>query len=64
MNQGWYWLLCASVAAQKDLSPVFAGEWMLPITEETRVALSKLAWKKEELTLKEVAAAVLPVWDN
>ena len=64
LNQGWYWLLCASVAAQKDLSPVFAGEWKLPITEETRVALSKLAWKKEGLTLKEVAAAVIPVWDN
>ena len=34
LNQSWHWLLCASVAAQKDLSPVFAGEWKLPIAEE------------------------------
>jgi len=64
LNQGWYWLLCANVAAQKDLSPVFAGEWRLPISEATRTALGKIDWKKEGLTLKEVAAAVLPVWKN
>ncbi|MEN9574821.1 MAG: hypothetical protein RL514_2676 [Verrucomicrobiota bacterium] len=64
LNQGWYWLLCANVAAQKDLSPVFAGEWRLPISEATRTALGKIDWKKEGLTMKEVAAAVLPVWKN
>jgi hypothetical protein len=62
LNQSWYWLLCSSVAAQKDLSPVFAGEWKLPIAEETRVALRKIDWKKQDLTLKEVTEAVAPVW--
>ncbi len=62
LNQGWYWMLCASVAAQKDLSPVFAGEWKLPVAEETRAALGKIDWKKNGLTVKEVADAVAPVW--
>ncbi len=64
LNQGWNWLLASSVAAQKDLSPVFAGEWKLPIEDETRAALGKIDWKKDGLTLKEVAAAVTPVWKS
>ncbi len=64
LNQGWNWLLASSVAAQKDLSPVFAGEWKLPVADETRAALAKIDWKKEGLTLKEVAAAVIPVWKS
>lgn len=64
LKQGWHWLLCASVAAQKDLSPVFAGEWRLPVAEETRAALRAIDWKKKGLTLKELAGAVTPVWKN
>lgn len=62
LNQSWYWLLCASVAAQKDLSPVFAGEWKLPIAEETRAALGGIDWKKKDLKVREVAEKVAPVW--
>ena len=62
LNQSWYWLLCSSVAAQKDLSPIFAGEWKLPIANETRAVLAKIDWKKEGLTVKDVAAAVTPVF--
>lgn len=64
LNQGWYWLLCASVAAQKDLAPVFAGEWKLPVTDETRAALAKVDWKKDDLTVKEVAEKVVPGWKD
>jgi hypothetical protein len=62
LAQAWYWMLCASVAAQKDLSPMFAGEWKLPIADETRTALRRIGWKRKDLTLKEVAEAVAPVW--
>jgi hypothetical protein len=62
LKQCWYWLLCSSVAAQKDLSPVFAGEWKLPIAEETRVALGSIDWKKIDLTPNEVTEKVAPVW--
>ena len=64
LTQSWYWLLCASVAAQKDLSPVFAGEWKLPIADETRAVLGRIDWKRKDLTLKEVAEAVTPVWNG
>ncbi len=62
LHQCWYWLLCASVAAQKDLSQVFAGEWKLPIAKETRAALGRIDWNKRELTVKEVADTVTLVW--
>jgi N-acetyl-beta-hexosaminidase len=62
LNQSWYWLLCSSVAAQKDLSPVFAGEWKLPIAEETRAALGRIDWNKKGLTRKEVTETVTPMW--
>lgn len=64
LSQGWYWLLCSSVAAQKDLSPVFAGDWKLTLTETTRAALGKLDWKKSGLTVKEVAEALKPEWNT
>ena len=64
LSQCWHWMLCASVAAQKDLNPVFAGEWRLPITDETRAALGKLDWKKDGLTVKDAAAAVTPAWKD
>ena len=62
LNQCWLWLLCSNVAAQKDLSPVFVGEWKLPIAEGTRVALGRIDWKKKGLSLKEVVGTVAPVW--
>ncbi len=62
LNQGWYWLLCSSLAAQKDLSPVFTEQWKLPIAPETRKALAEINWKKQGLTVKELAEAVSPVW--
>jgi hypothetical protein len=64
LGQGWHWLLCASVAARKDLSPVFAGEWKLPLDDDTRAALAKLDWNKPDLTAKEVAARVAPGWKD
>ena len=64
LAQGWNWMLTASVAAKKDLSPVFAGDWKLPISDETRSALAKIDWKKKDLTLKEVSESITPVWKN
>lgn len=64
LSQGWYWMLSASVAAKKDLSPVFAGEWKLPLDARTRVALAKIDWKKQDLTVKEVAAGLAPGWQG
>ena len=62
LAQGWNWMLAASVAAQKDLSPLFCGEWKLPLTEGTRTALGKVNWKRDGLTVKDVISTVTPVW--
>ena len=62
LKQGWYWLLCASVAAGTDLAPVFAGDWKLPLAAETRTALAGFDWRKKDLTALEVAAALKPQW--
>jgi hypothetical protein len=64
MSQGWSWLLCASVAAQKDLSPVFCGEWKLPLAPDTRAALAKIDWRKTGLTVSEIQQAVIPKWQE
>ncbi len=64
LNQGWYWLLCASVAAQKDLSPVFVGQWRLPVSEESRAALSRIDWKMDGLTVQQASGIVKPVWQD
>ncbi len=64
LAQGWHWLLAASVAARKDLSPLFAGEWKLPLTEDTRTALGKVNWKRDGLTVKDVMSTVSPAWNT
>jgi hypothetical protein len=64
LAQGWHWMLAASVAAGKDLSPVFAGEWKLPLDPPTRAALAKVNWKKRGLTVKEVTAELSPGWED
>ena len=64
LAQGWHWLLAASVAARKDLSPLFAGEWKLPLTEGTRTALGKVNWKRDGLTVKDVMSTVSPAWNT
>ena len=62
--QGWHWLLCAGVAAGKDLCPVFTNDWKLPLAEETRTALSRIDWRQPGLTVQKVAASVRPVWKD
>jgi hypothetical protein len=61
-QQCWHWLLAASIAAGKDLSPLFAGEWGLPVSDGTRAALKKIDWQKPEINLADVAAAVTAEW--
>lgn len=64
LAQGWHWMLAASVAAKKDLSPVFAGEWKLPLDEKTRSALAKVNWKKRDLSAKDLSAKLTPGWEG
>lgn len=61
-TQCWNWMICASVAAKRDLSPIFADEWGLAILPETRAQLAKLDWKDASIDVTKVSAGVAPRW--
>jgi hypothetical protein len=61
-TQCWNWMLCASLAAQRDLSSIFADDWGLPIHAETRSQLAKVDWKDASLDVTKLSGAVTPRW--
>jgi len=62
LAQSWNWLVAASVAARKDLSPVFVEDWRLPLSEETRKELAALDWTAAELSAPGIQARIQPRW--
>ncbi len=44
MAQSTNWLVAASVAARKDLSPVFSDRWRLPLKPAARDLLNRTDW--------------------
>src|SRR4051812_23666771 len=59
LEQAWNWYVAASIAARKDLSPIFVDQWRLPLSSATREALRELDWKNQELT---PAKLMKPIW--
>ncbi len=53
-RQSLNWLVSASCAARKDLAPVFADRWRMPLTPQTRQALSAVAWTAPNLAAPQV----------
>jgi hypothetical protein len=49
LRQSLNWLVAASTAAKKDLTPVFAGRWRMPLPDATRKALQAVDWAKADL---------------
>ena len=45
LRQSLSWLVAASCAARRDLSPVFVDRWRFPMSAETRQALAGIAWE-------------------
>jgi hypothetical protein len=54
MSQARMWLVAASVAAGKDLTPLFVDRWRLPMGPMTRKAMKQVKWKTKELTADAV----------
>lgn len=63
LQQSWNWYVAASLAARKDLSPVFADSWRLPLAPETRKALAALDWQQPSLTPAVISERVKPLWE-
>jgi len=54
LRQSLNWLAAASAAAGKDLTPVFADRWRLPLGQPTRKALGAVNWSRTDLDLAEI----------
>jgi hypothetical protein len=62
LQQSWNWYVSASLAAHKDLSPIFVDEWRLPLAAKTIEALRALDWNNSSLAPSSVAEKVKPTW--
>ncbi|MDD2598701.1 MAG: calcium-binding protein [Kiritimatiellae bacterium] len=60
LKQSLNWLVSASIAAKKDLTPVFVERWRMPLAERTRKALAEVDWKESDLN-PETIIRELPV---
>lgn len=54
MRQCASWLVSASCAARKDLSPVFADRWRMPLSPAMRRALAAIDWTETSLIAGEI----------
>ena len=57
--QAFNWLVCASIAAQKDLTPVFADRWRMPVSDSQRAILEKTNWQNDSLNAKQIVASLV-----
>lgn len=58
LAQGLNWLVAASCAASKDLTPVFADRWKLPVGRRTREALKAVDWTRADVSPPAVLASL------
>lgn len=62
LSQSWNWYLCASLAAQRDLSTIFCDEWKLPLSQQTRNQLRSLDWTKPNTRIADLQKKISPLW--
>ncbi|MEO0477184.1 MAG: calcium-binding protein, partial [Planctomycetota bacterium] len=54
LQQTANWLVAASLAAGKDLTPYFVDRWRMPLTEASRRSFAEVDWAKETRTAGEI----------
>ena len=54
------WVICASCAANKDLTPLFVDRWRFPITPAMREVLAKVDWKAKNLSPYKILLSLPP----
>lgn len=64
LAQSWNWLVAASVAACKDLTPIFVGDWRLPLSDASRKELAAFDWAAPTVTASTVLDRVKPSWTS
>ena len=58
-TQVFNWLVCASIAAKQDLSPVFVDRWRLPMSERQRRVMRQTEWTDVGLDPSAIVEALL-----
>lgn len=59
MPQLYNWLVCASKAAGKDLSPTFAHRWRMQLTEKQRGIMKATEWKDATLAVADKVSELM-----
>jgi len=54
------WVICASLAAGKDLTPMFRDRWRFPLSPQTWKALQAFNWAKKGQTVEDVFDVLPP----
>lgn len=60
--QAWNWVICASLAARQDLTPLFVDRWRFPVSDPVRRTLAAVDWKSLDTTPMNVLLS-LPTED-
>jgi hypothetical protein len=58
LRQSLNWYVAASVAARRDLAPLFCDRWKLPLSAAARGAAEKVPWASPALNVHKALAAV------
>jgi hypothetical protein len=63
LAQSWNWLVAASVAAGRDLTPIFVDDWHLPLSGTTRKEFSSVPWAQKGVSAATVIRRIQPQWN-
>ncbi|QEG23411.1 sulfatase-like hydrolase/transferase [Mariniblastus fucicola] len=58
-TQAFNWLVCASVAAKKDLTFIFADRWRMPMTANQRSIMKEQDWSAADPAVAELVADLI-----
>jgi hypothetical protein len=58
LTQCLSWLVCASAAASKDLTPVFVDRWRMPLPAKAHKILSRVSWTDQSIDVVGIIASL------
>ena len=58
LRQSLNWYVAASIAARRDLAPLFCDRWKLPLSAGARRAAGKVPWASPALTVAAALAGI------
>lgn len=59
MSQCLNWLVCASLAAGQDLTPVFVDRWRMPLRPEQARLMKQTNWKEPGGSAQRIVSKLL-----